>query len=90
MLQDQRINLKTRNLYMNAFIRSRLTYNTSPWLKCDRFIRKLEVVWVLMLRRILKGGFRRKNSPPSELPREEIEKHQWVIILYTRIKIFTE
>ena len=77
MLQDQRINLKTRSLYMNAFIRSRLTYNTSTWLKCDSFIAKLEVVWVRMLRRILKGGFRRKNSPPSELPREEIEKDQW-------------
>ena len=41
MLQDQRINLKTRSLYMNAFILSHLT--------CDSFIMKLEVVWVRML-----------------------------------------
>ena len=27
MLQDQRINLKTQSLYMNAFIRSRLFFN---------------------------------------------------------------
>ena len=29
-----------------------------------------------MLRRIVKGGFRRKNSPPSQIPREVIEKDQ--------------
>ena len=38
-------------------------YNCSTWEPIGKEITKLEVQWVHLLRRIVKGGYKRKNAP---------------------------
>ena len=47
---------------MNAFVRSRLCYNIATWNNPDHFVKKLDVVWHRMLRKVVKNGFKRKSD----------------------------
>ena len=50
---------------MNAFLRSRLCYNIATWNNPDHFVKRLDVVWNRMLRKVLKNGFKRKPDSKS-------------------------
>lgn len=45
-----------------AFVRSRLTYNCSTWNVREGVEAKPDVEWMKYLRRMVKGGYRRKDD----------------------------
>ena len=63
MLLDKRIHLPTRIKFLEAYIRSRLLYSVQAWQLNTAEMRKIESVWNGFLRRMVKGGFRRRNAP---------------------------
>ena len=55
-----------RQLFYNAFIRSRLTYACQTWtLTCEQ-TRQLNSTHVYLLRRMIRGGFKRQTSETAE------------------------
>ena len=59
---NNRISIKTRGRYLNAFVRSRLCYNIATWNNPEHFVNKLDVEWHQILRKSIKGGFRRREN----------------------------
>ena len=62
VLRDSEIHLSIRKKYLEASVRPRLTYATQAWRPLQQEIDKLEACWHGFLRRMIKGGFRRKPS----------------------------
>ena len=62
ILRDQDIKLPIRRKFLEACVRSRLTYATQSWRPSEKQIQKLESCWFGFLRRMIKGGFRRKPA----------------------------
>lgn len=62
LLLDGRIKVKTRAKYLMAFVRSRLTYSCATWNVGEGVKNKLDAEWMKYLRRIVKGGYRRKDD----------------------------
>ena len=58
-------------------MRSRLRYSVQAWQLNAKDMRKLEAVWCGFLRRMVKGGYARRNAPKSQkdksIPEEEID-----------------
>ena len=75
VLKNHRINIKTRGKFMNAFIRTRLTYNCNTLFKATSTIRKLKVEW--NLRRVVKHGMKRMNSPPQGASDKQRAEENW-------------
>ena len=77
VLLDKRIFLSTRIKLLEACVRSRLLYSVQAWQLNASEIQKLESVWSGFLRRMVKGGFSRKNAPKNKndlsIPEEEID-----------------
>jgi len=44
-------------------VRSRLTYGTQAWFPNEQQMRKLEICWFQCLRSMVKGGWKRKETP---------------------------
>ena len=66
LLQNFKISLCTRICFLNSFVRSRLTYSCQNWnLKSSQYER-LDVVYRLFLRRMVRGGFRRCGDCDNE------------------------
>ena len=62
LLQNSKIHLKTRIRFLNSFVRSRLTYACQNWnLKSAQYDR-LDVAYRLLLRRMVRGGFKRSGD----------------------------
>lgn len=74
---DKRIFLTTRIKFLEACVRSRLLYSVQAWQLNSREMQKLECVWHGFLRRMVKGGFSRKNAPKNKkdtsIPKDEID-----------------
>ena len=68
ILRDQDINLSIRRKFLEACVRSRLTYATQSWRPSEDQIKKLESCWFGFLRRMIKGGFRRKPAENDDQP----------------------
>ena len=66
LLQNFRIHLKTRILFLNSFVRSRLTYSCQNWNLTGAQYTKLDVIYRNLLRRMLKGGFKRVDSDQGD------------------------
>ena len=62
ILRDNEIHLSIRRNLLEACVRPRLTYATQCWRPCEQEIKKLEACWFGFLRRMVKGGFRKKPS----------------------------
>ena len=77
VLTNHRINIKTRGKFMNAFIRTRLRYNCNTLFKETSTIRKLEVEWNRYLRRVVKHGMKRRNSPPQGASHQQRAEGNW-------------
>ena len=77
VLLDKRVYLSTRVKFLETCIRSRLLYSVQAWQLNTREMQKLETVWHGFLRRMVKGGFKRKNAPTGstnvDIVAEEID-----------------
>ena len=61
-LLNQKIYLKTRVLMINSLVRSRLTYASQTWNCTKSQLTKLNATYMGYLRRLVKGGFDRKDG----------------------------
>ena len=59
---NNKIDIKTRVLIFNSFVRSRLTYSCQIWVLSKRQLNRINSTYMLMLRKMVKGGFKRKND----------------------------
>ena len=66
VLQDQHIKMNTRMKLLEACVRSRLLYATQCSYPKEADIKKLEVCWHRFLRRMVRGGFRRRNADEND------------------------
>ena len=66
VLRDHEIHLSTRKKILEACVRPRLTYATQSWRPSEKEIKKLEACWYGFLRRMVKGGFRKKPDIGSD------------------------
>ena len=66
VLRDHEIHLSIRRKLLEACVRPSLTYATQSWRPKEQEIKKLEACWFGFLRRMVKGGFRRKE-PDNDL-----------------------
>jgi len=60
VLRDHEIHMSIRKHLLEACVRPRLTYATQAWRPSEGEVKKLEACWCGFLRRMVKGGFRRK------------------------------
>lgn len=58
VLQNFEINLRTRILFLNSFVRSRLTYGCQNWNLTSYQYDRLDIAYRNFLRRMIRGGFR--------------------------------
>ena len=74
---DKRIFLATRIKFLEACVRNRLLYSVQAWQLNSTGMQKLECFWHDFLRRMVKGGFSRRNAPKnkkdSSIPKDEID-----------------
>ena len=77
MFKNHRINTKVRAKFMNAFVRSRLSYNVHTLFNATSIIQQLEIEWTRLLRRIVKGGSARINAPPRDATNQEKAEGNW-------------
>jgi len=66
LLQNFRINLRTRVKFLNSFVRSRLTYSCQNWNLSSGQYDRLDVCYRVLLRRMVRGGFKRVNEFENE------------------------
>ena len=75
VLCDHRINMGIRVQFLQAYCCSRLTYTAHTWDISEKNLASLEVVWRKMLRCMIKGGHRRRNTPPARDKRESLAEY---------------
>ena len=77
VLLDKRIYLSIRIKILESCIKSRLLYSVQAWQLNAKEMKKMEAVWYGFLRRMVKGGFQRKNAPKNKedvsIPEDEID-----------------
>lgn len=61
-LLNYKILLTTRVKVLNAMVRSRLTYSCQTWNVTTRQMERINSSYSSMLRKMIKGGYRRKNN----------------------------
>ena len=59
---NHRISLNTRVKVFNSLVRNRLTYSCQTWTLTKRQASHVNAAYVSMLRRMVRGGFRRKDG----------------------------
>ena len=59
---NHNISLKTRVRIMNAIVRSRLIYGCQTWALTSGLFQRIKVTYSSILRKMTKGGFRRKKD----------------------------
>ncbi|XP_058501112.1 uncharacterized protein LOC131469792 [Solea solea] len=67
VLTDREIHLNTRMKILIACVRSRLLYSVQAWELSSNELQKLNTVWNGFLRKMIAGGYARKNVPPQNL-----------------------
>ena len=65
-LQNRKIYLKTRVYIMNVMVRSRLTYSCQTWNINKQQQERIRSAYTSLLRRMVKGGFKRKVDDNDE------------------------
>ena len=66
LLQNFRIKIRTRILFLNSYVRSRLTYSCQNWNLNSTQYEKLDVTYRTFLRRMVGGGFKRVDESESD------------------------
>jgi len=59
---NQKISIKTRVQIMNSMVRSRLVYGCQTWSMTKLVLQKIKAAYSGFLRKMIKGGFRRKED----------------------------
>ena len=62
LLQNYNIRLRTRIKFLDSYVRSRLTYGCQNWNLSQTQFDRLDVCYRRFLRRMVRGGFRRKEG----------------------------
>ena len=62
LLQNFKIHLKTRVKFVNSFVRRRLTYSCQNWNSTVTQFKTLVVTYRKLLRKMIRGGFKRINN----------------------------
>ena len=70
-LMNMKVNLKIRAHIMNSLVRSRAVYGCQAWCIHQIQMQKLNAAYVSLLRRMTKGGFKRKPNSWSYVHRNE-------------------
>ena len=65
VLTDSRIFIRTRVKFLNACVRSRLTYSVQSGFLNALETQKLESIWMNFLRKLIRNGFQRENVPST-------------------------
>ena len=60
VLCDHEVKLLIRRKLLEASVRPRLTYATQAWIPLEEEMKKLDSCWFGFLRRVVKGGYRKK------------------------------
>ena len=60
VLCDHEVKLSIRRKILEASVRPRLTYATQAWIPLEEEMKKLDSCWFGFLRRVVKGGYRKK------------------------------
>ena len=63
VLTDQKVNMTPRTKLMAARVRSHLLCGTQAWYIDEENVRKLETVWMELLRQMVNGGCSRLPTP---------------------------
>ena len=66
LLQNHYIHLRTRIKFLDSFVRSRLTYSCQNWNLNQAQFDRLDVAYRRFLRRMVRGGFKRKEGEDNE------------------------
>ncbi len=66
VLTDNRIKMSTRVRFLEACVRSRLVYSIQAWSPSANESQKLETIWHGFLRKMIRGGYKRKDTSDSE------------------------
>ena len=66
LLQNHKIHLRTRVKFMDSYVRSRLTYACQNWNLNQTQFDRLDVCYRRFLRRMIRGGFKRKEGESNE------------------------
>ena len=66
LIQNFRINLKTRILFLNSFVRSRLVYACQNWNLTQQQLDRVNAVYRKLLRRMIRGGFKFVNPDAND------------------------
>ena len=70
-LMNMKVNLKIRTNIMNSLVRSRAVYGCQVWSIQQIQLQKLNAVYMSLLRRMTKGGFKRKPNSWSYIHRND-------------------
>ena len=76
ILLDRKIFLNIRIRFLEAYVRSRLLYSVQSCQLSAKDLNKIDVIWNGFLRRMVKGGFDRKNVPKNKdqiINKEELD-----------------
>ena len=66
LLQNHRINLRTRITFLDSYVRSRLTHSCQNWTLTSAQYDRLDVVYRRFLRRMVRGGFSRRDDDDDQ------------------------
>ena len=59
---NRKIDIRTRVIIYNSLVRSRLTYSCQIWCLTKTQLNRVNAAYIMMLRKMVKGGFRRKQN----------------------------
>ena len=74
LLRNFKIFLKSRVLFLNAFVRSRLTYECSTWTTTDAQMRRLDACYRMFLRKIMKQGYTRTSTQSFKITNSQLHQ----------------
>ena len=66
LLQNHKINLRTRITFLDSYVRSRLTHSCQNWTLTSAQYDRLDVVYRRFLRRMVRGGFSRRDDDDDQ------------------------
>ena len=74
LLRNFKIFLKSRVLFLYAFVRSRLTYGCSTWTTTDAQMRRLDECYRMFLRKIIKQGYTRTSTQSFKITNSQLHQ----------------
>ena len=86
LLQNRSILMKTRIKFLNSFVRSRLVYACQNWNLTIAQYEKIDSVYQTLLRRMVRGGFKRQGDGDFRYKLSNIKIH--FVVLQMSVVLF--